>query len=223
MNHARLDLLIIDMNSVDLKYPFMISLNKCTEICNVLSPKMYVPKKTKYIHVKVFNMIANKDEAKAMTEHISCDCKCNFNSTTCNSKQKWNNKTCQWECRNYCKCKENYRWNPSTGICENNKYFKIIADTTVTECDEIIIVMDNVSTKKTNTIATNVTSTTSINWRSKKVRDCYILHRVLLAIILILITTIICYHYAKQKGIKWKIMNFKKVVSKIVCVIISMT
>ena len=83
--------------------------------------------------------------------------------------------------------------------------------------------MDNVSTKKTNTIATNVTSTTSINWHSKKVRDCYILYRVLLAIVLILITTIIYYHYAKQKGIKWKIMNFKKVVSKIVCVIISMT
>ena len=39
-------------------------------------------------------MITNKDEAKAMTEHISCDCKCKFNSTTCNSKQKWNNKTC---------------------------------------------------------------------------------------------------------------------------------
>ena len=26
-----------------------------------------------------------------MTEHISCDCKCKSNSTTCNSKQKWNN------------------------------------------------------------------------------------------------------------------------------------
>ena len=27
-----------------------------------------------------------------MTEHISHDCKCKFNSTTSNSKQKWNNK-----------------------------------------------------------------------------------------------------------------------------------
>ena len=25
-------------------------------------------------------------------EHISCDCKCKFNSTTWNSNQKWNNK-----------------------------------------------------------------------------------------------------------------------------------
>ena len=54
--------------------------------------------------------------------------------------------------------------------------------------------MNNSSTKKTNTIATNVTSTASINWHSKKVRGCYILHTVLLAIILILIVTIICYH-----------------------------
>ena len=46
-------------------------------------------------------MITKKDEVKAMTEHISRDCKCKFNSTTCNLKQKWNNKTCQCECKNY--------------------------------------------------------------------------------------------------------------------------
>ena len=36
--------------------------------------KLCVPKDTKYIYVKAFNMISNKDEAKAMT--------------TCNSNQK---------------------------------------------------------------------------------------------------------------------------------------
>ena len=36
-----------------------------------------------------------------MTEDISCDCKCKFSSTTCNSSQKWNNKTCQCEYENY--------------------------------------------------------------------------------------------------------------------------
>ena len=74
----------------------------------------------------------------------------------------------------------------------------------MTKDDEIIIVKNNVSTKKTNTVTkkmTNVTSTASINCRSKKVRDYYILHTVLLVIMLILITTIICYHYTKQKGI----------------------
>ena len=46
-------------------------------------------------------MITNKDEAKVMTEHTSCDFKSKFNSATCNSKQKSNNKMCQ------CKCKKN--------------------------------------------------------------------------------------------------------------------
>ena len=46
----------------------------------------------------------------------------------------------------------------------------------------------------------NVASTPSINCHNKKVRDCYILHTVLLVIILLLIITIICYHHAKQKG-----------------------
>ena len=62
--------------------------------------------------------------------------------TTCTSNQKWNNKTCQGECKNYCTCKKDYSWNPSTCICENSKYLKSIANTSVTECDEIIIVMD---------------------------------------------------------------------------------
>ena len=66
-------------------------------------------------------MIKNKDEAKSKTEHISCDCKCKFNSTICNSSQKWNNKTCQYEFKSYRKFKKHYDWNPSTCICENSK------------------------------------------------------------------------------------------------------
>ena len=39
------------------------------------------------------------------------------------SKQKWNNKTCKCECKNYDKCEKDYSCNPSTCICENSKYF----------------------------------------------------------------------------------------------------
>ena len=161
-------------------------------------------KETKDKNVKAFNMITSKNEAKTMEKHISCDCKCKFNNTTCNSNQKWNNGTCQFECKNYRKYKKDYSWNPSTCICENSKYLKSIANTSVIACDDIVSVMDIVSTKMTNTRATNV----SINCHTKKVRckiDCYILHMVLLAIIKLLIVTIICYHYEKhrlkQKGI----------------------
>ena len=93
----------------------------------------------------------------------------------------------------------------------------------MTVCDEIIIVMDIVSTKKRNTVATNGMSTSLINYHSKKVRDCYILHTVLLVIILLLIITIICNHYAEQK-IQYKIeKNAFKFVLKIIPVIVLMT
>ena len=70
--------------------------------------------------------------------------------------------------------------NPSTCICENSRYLKRY-------CwyfrDEIVIAMDIISTKKQNTIATNVTSNASINFYSKNVRDCYILRKVLLVLL----------------------------------------
>ena len=128
-----------------------------------------------------------------MLKHISCDCKCKFNSWTCNSNQKWNNEICQCECKNYHTCKNGCRWDSST----------CIVDTTVIGCDKIMYIMDIVSTKMTNTIATNTTSMMSINCRNKKFRyniDCYVLSTVLLMNILLLITAIICCHYAKDRS-----------------------
>ena len=106
---------LIYLNSVELKYyPFIIRLVKRTGSCNVLSPKICVPKEN--------HMGANKNEAKIMTKHISCDGKYKLNSTKCNSNEKWNNNTCKCECKNYHKRKKDCRWNPSTCICENSKY-----------------------------------------------------------------------------------------------------
>ena len=83
------------MDRVELKYySFMISINKCIGSCYVLSSKICAAKETKDLYVKVFHMITNKNEAKAMKKHFLCYCRCKFNSATCNSNQKWNNKTC---------------------------------------------------------------------------------------------------------------------------------
>ena len=88
--------IVIDLEHVELKYySFMISLDKCTGNCNVLSPKICIPKETKDLNDKAFNMITNQNETKALAKNISCDCKYKFNSTTCTLHQKWNNKTCQ--------------------------------------------------------------------------------------------------------------------------------
>ena len=45
---------LININPVELKYyPFVISINKRTGSCNVLSPKICVPKETKAIYITI--------------------------------------------------------------------------------------------------------------------------------------------------------------------------
>ena len=100
---------LIDLNPVKFNYySFMISLFQCSGIFNApddLSTKVCVPSKIKDINVKVSNMITRINQAKTLVKHVSCDCKCKLNSTHCNSKnRKWDNKTCQCECKNYRTC-----------------------------------------------------------------------------------------------------------------------
>ena len=71
--------------------------------------------------------------------------------------------------------------------------------------DEIMYVMDIVSTNMTNTIPTNITNIMSTNVSTnsdgKKVKDkVNVLRTVLLVIILLFIIAIICYHYAKHRS-----------------------
>ena len=72
---------------------------------------MCVPIKTKDVNVKVFNIITRGNKAKTLVKHISWDCEYKFNSSTCNSNQKWSNE------KNIFvqKC-----------ICENVKYLSIV-------------------------------------------------------------------------------------------------
>ena len=101
-----------------------------------------------------------------LSKHISCDCKCKFNSTTCNSNQKWNNDKCQCKCKKDRTCKKDYSLNPSTCICQNGKYLENIADSAVIKCDEIINATNIGSTNVANTIPTNITNTMPTNLTS---------------------------------------------------------
>ena len=65
---------IINLNPIELKsYSFMVKLYKCNGYFNVLSPEICVPKETKDIKVKEFNLIAIKNEAKTMAKHTLCN------------------------------------------------------------------------------------------------------------------------------------------------------
>ena len=66
--------------------------------------------------------------------------------------------------------KRDYSWKPKTCICENSKYLKHIVDYSVIPFDEIMYVMDVVSTNITNTISTHMKNITATYSDGEKVR-----------------------------------------------------
>ena len=86
----------------------------------------------------IFNMITGIDELKELTKHISCKCKCKFDSRKCNSNPKQNSHKCRCESKINNICEKGYFWNPATCSCENGKYLTSITDYSVITCDEII-------------------------------------------------------------------------------------
>ena len=70
-------------------YDFSVDYNSIdkSEISNI-HKYLIIKNKNKYVIVKVFKMITNRNEAKTMSKHILCDSRCKFNSATFNSNQK---------------------------------------------------------------------------------------------------------------------------------------
>ena len=66
------------------------------------------------LNLSTFNMITEINESKAFTKDISCECKCKFDGTKCNSNQLWNDEKCRCECKKYHTCEKNSVWVPST-------------------------------------------------------------------------------------------------------------
>ena len=64
-------------------------------------------------------MIKRINKSKALTKHISCECKYKFGGIKYNSNQWWNNNKCQCEWKNHHICKKDYVWNLATCHCEN--------------------------------------------------------------------------------------------------------
>ena len=77
----------------------MVNLERYVESCNNLndlSNKVYVPNKTEDINLSMFNMIIGINESEALTKHVSCECKSEFDERKCNSNQKWNSDNCRY-------------------------------------------------------------------------------------------------------------------------------
>ena len=109
----------------------------------------------KNLNVKLFNVVSGINETRCIECHETCKCKCRFNSSVCNNKQRWNDD--KWRCE----LKElidkgiwdkAFIWNPSNCECKcykscdfseylnykNCKCKKRIADKLAEECTENI-------------------------------------------------------------------------------------
>ena len=69
---------------------------------------------------------------KALTKHISCECKCKVDGRNCNPDQWW-----RIDKKRHL-CEKDYVWNPGTCNCENGKYLASIMDDSSIMCNEII-------------------------------------------------------------------------------------
>ena len=82
---------LIDLDPVEINYYRLIVQIDLLEFVMLLMrylQKDVFPSERKNVNGNVFNTITRIYEAKTLIKHVSCDCKCQFDSTTCNSNQK---------------------------------------------------------------------------------------------------------------------------------------
>ena len=69
--------------------------------------------------------MSRTNKTKHTEWHKTCKCKCRFDASVCNNKQRW----CEDKCRCECKilidkemCDKEFIWNPSNCECEFDKF-----------------------------------------------------------------------------------------------------
>ena len=96
------------------------------------------------INLKVFHMIKEVNESRILTKYISCEYRCEFDGSKCNSKQKSNNDKCQCESKKivkHCTCEEDYTWNSNTCDCECDKDCKTGEYLKAFECVKFLLMV----------------------------------------------------------------------------------
>ena len=119
---------IVNVNGDDpVFFPFSIKTSKFCGSCNNIDnpcAKLCVPDVAKSLNVKVFNLVSGTNETRRIEWHETCKCKCRFNSSVCNNKQRWNDDKCRCEGKKLIDkidkgiCDKGFVWNPSNCECE---------------------------------------------------------------------------------------------------------
>ena len=97
--------------------PFSIKTSKCSGSCNNINnpcAKLCV------------SDVVKTNETRSIGWHETCKCKCKFNSSVLNNKQRWNDDKCRCECKELIDkdvCDKGFIWNPSNCECEGYKSY----------------------------------------------------------------------------------------------------
>ena len=84
-------------------------------------PKVLCSWCCKKLNVKVFNLVSGVNEARRIEWHETCKCKCRFEHSVYNNKQRWNDDKCRCECKELIDkgvCDKGIIWYPSNCECE---------------------------------------------------------------------------------------------------------
>ena len=85
---------IVNVNGDDpVFFPFSVKTSKCSSSWNNINnpcSKLCAPDVVKIWNVKVFNLVSGTNETRCIECHETCKCKCSFEHSVCNYKQRWN-------------------------------------------------------------------------------------------------------------------------------------
>ena len=124
---CKVRLTLVNVNGDDSEFfPFSVKASKCSGSCNNINnplAKLCVADVVKNLNVKVFNLVSGTNETRRIEWLETRKCKCRFEHSVCNNKERWN------DGKYWCKCKglidkgvcdKGFLWNPSN--CESECY-----------------------------------------------------------------------------------------------------
>ena len=89
---------IVNVNGDDpVFFPYSVKTSKCSGSCNNINNplgKLCVPDVVK----NLVNLVSGINETRRTEWDETCKCKCRFEHSVCNNKQRWNDDKCRCEC-----------------------------------------------------------------------------------------------------------------------------
>ena len=79
---------------------FLVALKQVNAVVavtiSIIHAQNCVPHVVKNLNVKVFNLVSGTNETRHIERHETCKCKCSFEHSLCNNKQRRNDDKCRY-------------------------------------------------------------------------------------------------------------------------------